>query len=152
MDDQYKKDHTKKAIKDRGEVFTPESLVEEMLAKLPYDEFFKSAEKTMLDNSCGNGNFLVKILEWRMKNGIKHVDALRTIYGIELDSDNAEECRKRLALGSDDPSVREVLERNIVCANALDEKHPGWESVGYMWDAKSAKHKKLVESFFTESS
>ena len=27
MDKKYKKEHTKKAIKERGEVFTPESLV-----------------------------------------------------------------------------------------------------------------------------
>jgi adenine-specific DNA-methyltransferase len=93
----YKKDHTKNAIKERGEVFTPEFLVEEMLSKLPVD-FFISADKTMLDNSCGNGNFLVKILELRMKNNITQLHALKTIYGIELDPVNANECRTRLSL------------------------------------------------------
>ena len=114
----YKKDHTKKAIKERGEVFTPESLVIEMLSKLP-DIFFTSADKTMLDNSCGNGNFLVKILELRMKNGISHLDSLKTIYGIELDSVNAAECRERLSLGSKDKEIWTVLKHNIVCADAL---------------------------------
>ena len=132
----FTKKHTKKAIKDFGEVFTPESLVIEMLSKLPVD-FFISADKTMLDNSCGNGNFLAKILEWRMKNGISHLDSLKTIYGIELDPVNAAECRARLSLGSKDAEIWTVLKHNIVCANALDANHNGWNDVGYMWEGKS---------------
>ena len=139
----YKKDHTKKAIKERGEVFTPESLVVEMLSKLP-DIFFTSADKTMLDNSCGNGNFLVKILELRMKNGITQLHALKTIYGIELDPVNANECRARLSLGSKDAEIWTVLKHNIVCANALDANHNGWNDVGYMWEGK-----KPQQEFFT---
>lgn len=134
----YKKDHTKKAVKERGEVFTPEFLVEEMLNKLP-QEFFTSASKTMLDNSCGNGNFLAKILEYRMKNGVSHLDSLKTIYGIELDPVNANECRDRLSLGSKDVEIMNVLKHNIVCANALDPNHNGWNDVGYMWDGKKSE-------------
>ena len=132
----FKKKHTKQAIKNRGEVFTPEHLVEEMLSKLP-QEHFTSADKTMIDNSCGNGNFLVKILEWRMKNGISHLDSLKTIYGIELDENNAKECKERLSLGSKDDEIWKVLDHNIICANALDPKHKGWEKVGYMWEGPS---------------
>lgn len=140
----YKKDHTKKAIKERGEVFTPESLVVEMLNKLP-QEYFTSADKTMLDNSCGNGNFLAKILEYRMKNNITQIDALKTIYGIELDSVNANECRERLSLGSKDAEIWTVLKHNIVCANALDANHNGWNDVGYMWEGKKPDQ----QEFFT---
>jgi hypothetical protein len=139
----YKKDHTKKAIKERGEVFTPEFLVEEMLSKLPVD-YFTSADKTMLDNSCGNGNFLVKILELRMKNNITQIDALKTIYGIELDPVNANECRTRLSLGSKDVEIWKVLQHNIVCANALDSNHNGWNDVGYMWDGKKPQQEFLT--------
>jgi type I restriction-modification system DNA methylase subunit len=139
----YKKDHTKKAIKERGEVFTPESLVIEMLSKLP-DIFFTSADKTMLDNSCGNGNFLAKILELRMKNGITQLHALKTIYGIELDPVNTIECRNRLSLGSKDKEIWTVLKHNIVCANALDANHNGWNDVGYMWEGKKPDQQFLV--------
>ena len=132
MTDSFTKDHTEEAVKQRGEVFTPEALVEEMLAKLP-PEFFTAADKTMLDNSCGNGNFLVKILQWRMKNGISHLDAISTIYGVELDPTNTAECRTRLSLGSKNVAVWSILNRNIVCANALDPQHAGWTDVGYMW-------------------
>ena len=139
----YKKEHTYKAKKERGEVFTPEALVEEMLAKLPI-EYFTSTNKTMLDNSCGNGNFLVKILEWRIKNGLLHLDSLKTIYGIELDSVNADECRARLSLGSKDKEIWKVLKHNIVCANALDANHNGWDDVGYMWEGKKPQQEFLI--------
>lgn len=139
----YKKEHTYKAKKERGEVFTPEALVEEMLAKLPI-EYFTSTNKTMLDNSCGNGNFLVKILEWRIKNGLLHLDSLKTIYGIELDSVNADECRVRLSLGSKDKEIWKVLKHNIVCANALDANHNGWDDVGYMWEGKKPQQEFLI--------
>lgn len=132
----FKKKHSKDAVKDRGEVFTPENLVEEMLNKIPAD-FFTSAAHNMLDNSCGNGNFLVKILEWRMKHGISHLDALKTIYGIELDPINAKECKERLSLGSKSKKIWEVLNHNIICANALDPNHEGWNTVGYMWNGPS---------------
>lgn len=139
---EFERDHTQEAVKQRGEVFTPEFLVEEMLSKLPTD-YFASADKTMLDNSCGNGNFLVKILEWRMKNGISHLDAIKTIYGIELDPNNAKECKERLSLNSNDPEIYKVLNHNIVCANALDPNHSGWNEVGYMWEGPS-----LQQQFF----
>lgn len=136
MDDKYKKNHTKEAKDERGEVFTPEYLVEEMLAILPQD-FFTSAEKTMLDNSCGNGNFLVKILQYRMKNGISHIDAIKTIYGIELDENNVKECKERLSLGSKNEEIWKILNNNIICADSLDPNHKGWDEVGYMWDGPS---------------
>ncbi len=135
----YKKKHEKKAIQERGEIFTPEHLVEEMLHTLP-SEYFTDSTKTMIDNSCGNGNFLFKILEWRMKNGISHIDAIKTIYGIELDENNAKECRERMSLGSKNADVWNVLNNNIICASALDRTHKGWKSVGYMWENKSGSN------------
>jgi hypothetical protein len=125
--------HSKQAIKQRGEVFTPTPLVNEMLGKIP-PELFTNPEKTFLDNSCGNGQFLSAVLEIKMKNGISHNQALSTIYGVELDDTNAKECRERLSLGSKDPDILKILENNIVCADALDPNHPGWSKVGFYWD------------------
>jgi hypothetical protein len=72
-----------------------------------------------------------------MKNGISHLDSLKTIYGIELDENNAKECKERLSLGSKDDEIWKVLDHNIICANALDSNHKGWEKVGYMWEGPS---------------
>jgi N-6 DNA Methylase. len=124
--------HTQEAVKQRGEVFTPTKLVKEMLDKLPL-EVFTDKTKTFLDNSCGNGQFLFAVLERKMENGATHEEALNTIYGVELDFDNAEECRRRLLNGSDDLKLRAIVDHNIICANALDSEHPGWDKVGFYW-------------------
>jgi len=51
-----------------GEVFTPSGLVEELLGQLP-DTIWQDPFKTFLDNSCGSGNFLVAVLERKLKQG-----------------------------------------------------------------------------------
>lgn len=125
--------NSKKAKKERGEVFTPTSLVDEMLDKLPKEVFLEN--KTFLDNSCGNGQFLVNVLKRKMANGFGHVQSLRTIYGCELDKKNALECKQRLLLAVKKPSrtAVEILNNNIICADALDPNHKGWRKVGFYW-------------------
>lgn len=129
----YVKEHTEEAIKQRGEIFTPTSLVNDMLNKLPM-EIFVDKDNTFLDNSCGNGQFLSVILERKMSNGISHKQALSTIYGVELDFDNAEQCRQRLLKGSNSKELRKIVDHNIICADALDPKHSGWADVGFYWE------------------
>ena len=126
------KRHTKEAIKKYGEVFTPTILVKQMLDKIP-PEVFKHKEKTFLDPSCGNGQFLVEVLARKIANGISHRDALVTIYGVEIQDHNAEKCRVRLLMGSKDEELRRIVDNNIICADALDKDHMGWKKVGYMW-------------------
>jgi len=59
-----------------GEVFIlPLDRVEELLAQLPED-LWQSLSKTFLDNSCGNGNFLVAVLERKLKQGHDPLPAL----------------------------------------------------------------------------
>jgi type I restriction-modification system DNA methylase subunit len=137
-----KKEHTNESIKQRGEVFTPPELVNEMLNKLPY-QVFKDESKTFLDNSCGWGAFLFAVMKrkmwWIMKEGgcptfNAHKQALSTIYGCELDSKNAEECRLRLLNGSTSKELRAIVDHNIITADALDPKHPGWKDVGFYWE------------------
>jgi type I restriction-modification system DNA methylase subunit len=132
--------HTEEAIKQRGEVFTPDGLVSDMLGKLHYS-VFKDPTKTFLDNSCGNGQFLFAVLQRKMfflrKEGMgffeAHKQALSTIYGCELDSKNAEDCRKRLLGKSTSKELRAIVDHNIVTADALDPKHDGWKDVGFYW-------------------
>lgn len=128
-----KRKHTKEARKERGEAFTPEFLVNEMLDKLP-PEVFKN-NKTFLDNSCGNGQFLLSILLRKMDNGFSHEEALNTIYGCELDKSNVLECKQRLLLAVKNPTKEAVsiINNNIVCADALDPSHKGWDKVGFYW-------------------
>lgn len=135
-------EHAEEAIKQRGEVFTPTKLVAEMLDKLP-EEVFTDKTKTFLDNSCGNGQFLFAVMKrkmwWLMTKGGRpsfkaHKQALSTIYGVELDPKNAEECRQRLLKGSTSEELRAIVDRNIITADGLNPNHPGWATVGYYWD------------------
>lgn len=133
--------HTQEAIKQRGEVFTPDKLVNEMLDKLP-PEVFTDKTKTFLDNSCGNGQFLFQVMIRKMKCMEKegmtlqeaHKQALSTIYGVELDEKNAEECRLRLLDGSTSKELRNIIDHNIITADALNPNHHGWDKTGFYWD------------------
>src|ERR1700675_2606051 len=127
--DIYEREHTKEAIKKRGEIFTPLSLVNEMLDKLPQD-VLTDPTKTVGDISgCGNGNFLSQVLDRLLKAGISHLNALQTIYGVDIDQTNVKECKERLSLGSQDAELWAILNHNIICADALDKNHDGWKNV-----------------------
>jgi type I restriction-modification system DNA methylase subunit len=106
----------KQRIKITGEVFTPTPLVQEILDKLPQD-LFTDPSKTFLDPSCGDGNFLIEVLARKIENGIVFETALSTIYGVDLMPDNVHICRDRLLCGQE--HLRHVVERNIVCHDAL---------------------------------
>ncbi len=103
-------------VKATGEVFTPTPLVQEILDQLPNKQFTDPA-KTFLDNSCGDGQFLGEVLIRKMENGSTLEQALQTIYGVDLMQDNVDLCRERLLCGRED--LRHIVEKNIVCADAL---------------------------------
>lgn len=103
-------------VKATGEVFTPTELVREMLEQIPIDQF-TDPNKTFLDNSCGDGQFLGEVLIRKMENGSTFEQALQTVYGVDLMQDNVDLCRERLLCGRED--LRHIVERNIVCHNAL---------------------------------
>ena len=130
------KKHNKQAVKRRGKYSLP--LVSLMKCWTNSNSIapghFRDASKTFLDSSCGGGNFLVEILKRKMDNSISHLDALKSIYGIEIHQPNVDECKRRLSLGSTDKEIWKILNHNIVCADSLDDKHPGWNVVGYMWE------------------
>jgi type I restriction-modification system DNA methylase subunit len=103
-------------IKSTGEVFTPTKLVQEILDKVP-TEIFIDSNKTYLDPSCGDGQFLGEVLIRKVENGIDFEQALSTIYGVDLMRDNVDLCRERLLCGQE--HLRPIVEKNIVCADAL---------------------------------
>jgi hypothetical protein len=114
-------------VKATQEVFTPTNLVQEILEQLP-KEHFLDPNKTFLDPSCGDGQFLGEVLIRKMENDSTFEQALGTIYGVDLMQDNVELCRERLLCGRED--LRHIVEQNIVCADGLryhyrfDGSHP----------------------------
>ena len=109
-------------IKQTAEVFTPTPLVQEMLNKLEEQDptLFSDSTKTFLDNSCGDCQFLSEVVIKKMeKNGCTLEQALKTTYGVELMEDNVIECKKRLVGPNPTPEILEIVNRNIVCHDAL---------------------------------
>lgn len=133
-------------IKATGEVFTPTDLVQTILDKLP-QYLFTNTAKTVLDNSCGDGQFLSEALIRKIQNGSTFEQALGTIYGIDLMPDNVDLCRERLLCGQE--HLRHIVERNIICADALryhyrfDGSHP------YDDEVKKLKQEELEKQLFT---
>jgi hypothetical protein len=90
----------KARVKATGEVFTPTLLVQEMLESLPQN-LFDNSDKTFLDPSCGDGQFLSEVIITKMENGSTYHQALSTTYGVDLMPDNCLECIRRLYMCSD---------------------------------------------------
>lgn len=103
-------------VKATGEVFTPTWLVEEILDTMD-QKLFTNKDKTFLDPSVGDGQFLASVLYRKLHNGIDFEQALSTIYGVDLMQDNVDLCRERLLCGRED--LRYIVEKNIVCADGL---------------------------------
>ena len=91
----------KNRVKSTGEVFTPTPLVQEILNKLPLDQF-TDPTKTFIDPSCGDGQFLSEVIIKKIENGSTYEQALSTTYGVDLMEDNCWECLRRLYMASTD--------------------------------------------------
>jgi hypothetical protein len=117
-------------VKETAEVFTPTPLVQEMLDNLP-QELFEDPTKTFLDPSCGDGQFLSEIVIRKMgKSGCSLEQALSTTYGVELMEDNVKLCKERLAGPNPTQEILDILDKNIVCADALKYDYSFGEPVG----------------------
>jgi len=97
---------------------------------------WSTPDETWLDPAAGLGNFHAVVVERLMTNNIpyKHIIE-KQLYFIEL---NPESCR--LIKEIFDPNQEYNL--NLVCADALDPKHSGWDDVGYMWDDDDKESRK----------
>lgn len=117
-------------VKETAEVFTPTPLVQEMLDNLPQD-LFEDTTKTFLDPSCGDGQFLSEVVIRKMeRSGCTLEQALSTTYGVELMEDNVKLCKERLAGPNPTQEILDILDKNIVCADALKYDYSFGEPVG----------------------
>lgn len=121
-----KKVISKEREKANGEVFTPKELVLEMLNKIPKEDW-KDPDKTFLEPSAGDGNFLVKMFEYRVRYKVDPIQALTTLYGVDLMEDNVYDARQRLLhlfvkYDSIDriEEAEKIINNNIVIANSLE--------------------------------
>jgi hypothetical protein len=115
------------------EYFTSTEFVNEVLDRVECakGDIFLNKENKLLDNAAGDGQFLTEIVIRKMeRSGCTLEEALSTTYGVELMEDNVKLCKERLAGPEPTEEILEILDRNIVCADALtyhyrfDDTHP----------------------------
>ena len=107
-----------------GECFTPSYLTNAMLDKLEHynKASFQNPATTFLDPACGNGGLILYVLKRKLSHGHNPIQALSTIYGVDIMSDNVQECRLRLLKLLQENNIKltiehiKILKRNIVCA------------------------------------
>ncbi len=139
-----------------GEVFTNEREVNAMLDLVKQDT--ERIESRFLEPACGNGNFIAEVLRRKLvvvRSRYRRSPgeyqryaflAVSSIYGVEIQPDNAQECRDRLfgivekdarsaIRGAVEPefldAVRYVLEKNILCGDALTLKDASGEPITF---------------------
>lgn len=135
---------SKQRVADHGEVFTAEREVKAMCDLVKQET--ERIDSRFLEPACGEGNFLMEILSRKLEIVKKKYRkssydwernsllALGSIYGVDILSDNAKACRehlytiwekeyrsvcKRDCNDETKAAARYILERNIVCGNAL---------------------------------
>ncbi|HED05954.1 MAG TPA: SAM-dependent DNA methyltransferase [Ignavibacteria bacterium] len=152
---------SKKRVADHGEVFTSEREVNAMLDLVKQET--ERIDSRFLEPACGTGNFLVEILRRKLsvverrygKNQLEYeryaVIAVSSIYGVDLLQDNAKEARIRLFDIFNEKytakyksnckeecrtSIKYILERNILCGDALTLKTENDEPIIFSeWSA-----------------
>lgn len=93
----------KKRVQQHGEVFTPDWIIEKMLAIPEINQKLQDIDATFLEPSAGEGYFLVAILDKKLSyiHGKRNWESralrvLASIYAIELLHDNVTEAREKM--------------------------------------------------------
>jgi len=143
---------SKQRVSDHGEVFTPPWMVEAML-DLVKDETGRINSR-FLEPACGSGNFLTHILKRKLaavelRYGKSEFDrnhysllGLMSIYGVELLTDNIDECHAiLLEIFAEYLNIKEdadiyraasfVLTQNIVHGDALSMRTNGDKPIAF---------------------
>jgi len=152
---------SKRRVRDHGEVFTPDNIVEAMLDLVKHET--ENIESRLMEPACGDGNFLSKILERKLavverKYKKSQFDyeryaflATSSIYGIDLLDDNVAKARRRLYdiiaeryeklypknIKQDFlESIKFVLKKNIAQGDALSFKNKKGKPIQFsQWTA-----------------
>ena len=114
------------------EFFTPYTIVKYMCDKVSED-IWNDSEKTFLENSFGNGQFVVYIVWNRIRHGVDWETALKTLFGVELQLDNVIETHDRvidlltkLGIDFDERIARKIMKKNLVCSDFFKWDFEHW--------------------------
>ena len=128
-----RKERGEARVKKTGEVFTPIDLCVKMIKQIP-EEKLRDPDATFLDNSCGDGNFLVALLKVLSKYHDRDHVLTSMIYGVDLMPDNVMKAKERLGLTPDHPGWA-----HVVCADGL--------TYDYSFAPESGSQSSMIEEF-----
>jgi hypothetical protein len=136
-------------IKKFGEVFTSEKDIDAMLNLVKNET--QRLDSRFMEPACGDGNFLIKILERKMKIVVEKYgnsqieyeryafQVIASLYGVEILEDNVVHCRERLFVYFKKnyeniflktfnkkflSSIKFIISRNIIWGDSLTLKKP----------------------------
>jgi hypothetical protein len=104
------------------EIFTPPALIREMLDKFPAESFLPG--QTFLEPSCGNGNFLVEVVAYKLRAGCRPLEAIKDIYAVELMADGVLVSRYRTLKAAGllgNRQAEEIVEKQIRQGDTLKD-------------------------------
>lgn len=110
-------------VKTYGRVYTPEYLVNQILDCTGYNSYNRVIGKHIIDNSCGDGAFLVEIVK-RYCNLFEGSDEIlknhlqNYIHGIEINADECNKCIENLNKVVSQYGIAGVT-WDVICADAL---------------------------------
>ena len=117
------------------EFYTPYSIVKRMCEKIS-DSDWSNPEKTFLEPSFGNGQFILYIIWKRINSGISWKDTLSTLYGVELMEDNVQETKERILNLLDSLDIeysrreaQEIMDHNLVCSDFFKWDFDNWKPI-----------------------
>jgi len=110
----------KARVKATGEVFTPDTLANEVLeSTISYmtdSEKKDFAKSTWVDPACGDGSLLGAVIIAKMRYGATFIQAIETVRGYDIEQSNVNEAIRRLSCG--DGRAEQILRTKIICQNA----------------------------------
>ena len=121
-------ERTDERIDDTGEVFTPIELCMEMVNEIPL-YIIQNPQSKFLDNSAGNGNFMIALLNKLTEYHSREHVLNHMLYAVELMEDNHKEMCERLGV--------DTTHSHYVCHDALTYDYSFGEPMG-------------VEEFFSD--
>jgi hypothetical protein len=121
-------ERTDERIDQTGEVFTPIELCIEMVNEIPLD-VIQNPQSKFLDNSAGNGNFVIALLNKLTEYHSREHVLNHMLYAVELMKDNHKEMCERLGV--------DTTHSHYVCHDALTYDYSFGEPMG-------------VEEFFSD--
>ena len=125
------------------EFYTPYSIVKRMCDKISEADW-SNPEKTFLEPSFGNGQFIIYIIYNRIQHGVSWKDALSTLYGVELMPDNVQETKDRIISLLSEMEIQfnkaealKIMDHNLVCSDFFKWDFENWCPIKEQEDPQS---------------